>query len=85
MEEAKPLIRLNVVDSYHFTKYRCKITHCINSQTLSEYISAFFLGDNEKLSILIGIGTFTSTSSFDTQSLEFVITNKLKKPIPGGL
>ena len=53
--------------------------------------SPFFTDENEKLSInevvevLIGAGTFTSTSSFDTQSLQFVTMNKLKKPVPGGL
>ena len=45
----------------------------------------FFADENEKLSInevlevLISVGTFTSTISFDTQSLKFVTMNKLKK------
>ena len=45
----------------------------------------FFADENEKLSInevlevLIGVGTFTSTSNFNTQSLQFVTMNKLKK------
>ena len=45
----------------------------------------FFADENEKLSInevlevLISVGTFTSTISFDTQSLQFVTMNKLKK------
>ena len=69
------LIKLIEVDSYHVTRYKCKITHCLDSQTLSEYISTIVLDDNEKLSIneeleiLIGVGTFTSTSSFHTQNL----------------
>ena len=52
--------------------------------------SPFFTDENEKLSInevlevLIGVGTFTSTSSVDTQSLQFATMNKLKKPVPGG-
>ena len=43
------------------------------------------LEDNEKLSIikvlefLIGVGTRTGTSSFDTQHLQFVTVNELKK------
>ena len=43
------------------------------------------LDDNEKLSInkvlevLIGVGTLTGTSSFDTQHLQFVTVNELKK------
>ena len=51
----------------------------------------FFADENEKLSInevlevLISVGTFTSTISFDTQSLQFVTINKLKKSVPGGL
>ena len=36
---------------------------------------------NEVLELLIGIGTFTSRSSFDSQSLQFVTMNKLKKPM----
>ena len=58
------LIKLIVVDSNHFIRYQCKITHCLGSQTLSEYISVIALDDNEKLSInevLIGVGTFTSS------------------------
>ena len=43
------------------------------------------LDDNEKLSInkvlevLIGVETLTSTSSFDTQHLQFATVNELKK------
>ena len=71
-------------------RYKCKITHCLDSQT-SEYISTIVLDENEKLSIsevlevLIGVETFTSTSSFDTQSLQLVTMNKLEKSVPGGL
>ena len=67
--------KLIVVDSNHFVRYKGNITHCLDSQTLSEYISMIVLDDNEKLSInelllvLIGVGTFISTSSFDTQNL----------------
>ena len=49
------------------------------------------IDDNEKLSIdevlevLIGVETFSSTSSFDTQCLLFVTMNKLKKSMPVGL
>ena len=49
------------------------------------------IDDNEKLSInevlevLIGVGTFSSATSFDTQCLLFVRMNELKKFIPGGL
>ena len=45
----------------------------------------FLADENEKLSInevlevLIGVGTFTSTSSFDMQSLQFITMNKLKE------
>ena len=91
VEEAKMLIKLIAVDSSHFIRYKCKITHCLDSQTLSEYISTIVLGDNEKLSInkrlevLTGVGTFTSTSCFDTQNLQFVTTNEFKKSMPGGL
>ena len=71
MEEAKMFINLIVVDSKHFIRYKCKIV----------------LDGNEKLSInemqwnevLIGVGTFTSANSLDTQSLHFVTMNELKK------
>ena len=52
--------------------------HFLVTQTLSQYISTIVLDDSEKISInevlevLIGVGTFTSTSSFDTQSLQFL-------------
>ena len=36
------------------------------------------------LEVLIGVGTFNSTSSFDTQCL-FVLMNELKKSMAGGL
>ena len=58
--------------------------HCLDSQTLSEYISTIFLDDNEKLlisevlEVLIGVGIFSSTTSFDMQSLHFVTMNELK-------
>ena len=37
------------------------------------------------LEVLISGGTITSVSSFDTQSLQFVTMNELKKSMPGGL
>ena len=40
---------------------------------------------NEMLEVLIGVGTFNSTSSFNMQCLLFVTMNKLKKSMPGGL
>ena len=42
------LIKLILVNSYHFIRYKCKITHCLDSQT-SEYLSTIVLNDNEKL------------------------------------
>ena len=58
--------------------------HCLDSQTLSEYISMIVLDDNEKLlineviEVLISVGTFNSTSSFNTLNLQFVRMTKLK-------
>ena len=40
---------------------------------------------NEVLDVLIGVGNFSSTSSFDTQCLLFVTMNEIKKSMPGGL
>ena len=62
----------------------------MSTQT-SEYISTIILDNNKKhlinevLEFLIGVGTFTITSSFDTQSLRFVTMNELEKFMPGGL
>ena len=41
--------------------------------------------NNEVLQVPVGVGTFTSTNSFDTQSLQFVTMNTLKRSMPGGL
>ena len=63
------LLKLIAVDSYHFIRYKCKITHCPDSQT-SEYISAIVLDDNEKLStsevlnVTFGSGTFNQYKQF---------------------
>ena len=88
VEETKMLIKLIAVHSYHFIRYKCKIMHWSDSQTLSEYISRNVFDDNEKLSIsevldvLISAGTFTSKSSFGTQRFLIVTGNELKKSIP---
>ena len=77
------LIKLIVFGSNHFIRYKCKIMHCLDSQT-SEYRSVIPLVDNEKLSInevlevLIGVGTFTSIRSFNSQNLQFATMNELK-------
>ena len=67
VEEAKILIQLIAVDCNHFKRYKCKITHSLDSQTLSEYISTIVLGNekhsiNEVLGVLTGVGTFTNTN-----------------------
>ena len=55
------------------------------------YILTIVFDDNEKLSIseilgfVIGLGIFTSTSSFDTQSLQLVTMTELKRSMSGGL
>ena len=88
VEETKMLIKLIAVHSYHFIRCKCKIMHCSDSQTLSEYISRNIFDDNEKLSIsevldvLISAGTFTSKSSFGAQRFLIVTVNELKKSIP---
>ena len=80
------LIKLTVVNSNHFIRYKCKTTSRLSNITrLSNIIWIYItIDDNEKLSInellevLIGVGTFSSTSSFDTQCLLFVTINELK-------
>ena len=58
--------------------------HCLDSQTLSEYISVIPFVDNEKLlinevlEVLIGVGTLTSIRSFSSQNLQFATMNELK-------
>ena len=80
-----------VADFYHFKRYKFKITHCLDFQALSEYIETIVLNVNEKrsinkvLEVLTGVGIFTTTSSFDTRSLQFVTMSKLKRSMPGGL
>ena len=43
------------------------------------------LSINEVLEVLIGVGTFTSTRNFNSQSLQFITMNELKNSMPGGL
>ena len=81
------LIKLIVVNSNHFIRYKCKTTSRLSSTTrLSNIIWIYIaIDDNEKLyisevlEVLIGVGTFSSTSSFDMQWLLFVTMNELKK------
>ena len=79
------LIKLIVVDANHFIRYKCKITHCLDSQALSEYKSTIVLDDDEKLlinevlKVPIGVGTFTSTSSSDTQKPPICYNERVKK------
>ena len=42
------------------------------------------LSINKVLELPSGVGTFTSTSSSDTKSFQFVTMNELKKAVPGG-
>ena len=84
------LIKLIAVGSNHFMRYRCKITDCLDSQTLSEYISTIFLDDenlliNKVLELLVLALLPAQVSSFDTQSLQFATMNELKKSMSGGL
>ena len=88
---ANMLTKSILVDYNYFIRCKCKNTHFLDSQVLSEYISTIVHDDNEKLSInevpefLINAGTFTSASSFNTKSLQFVTMNKLKISISGSL
>ena len=42
------LIKLIVVNANHFIRYKCKIMHCLDSQTLPDYILTVALDDNQK-------------------------------------
>ena len=60
--------------------------HFIMSVTLLVNCDIGSRQENGVLEVLIAVGTFTSTSSFNTQRLQFVTINKLKKVyVPGGL
>ena len=61
------LIQLIAVDCNHFVRYKCKITHSLDYQTLSKYISMIVLGNEkhsiiEVLVVLTEVGTFTNTN-----------------------
>ena len=87
------LIKLIVVNSNHFIRYKCKTTSRLSNITRPSNLIRIYItiDNNDKLSIsevlevLTGVGTFSSTSSFDTQCPLFVTMNKLKKSMPGGL
>ena len=54
-------------------------------------LSTIVLDDNQKLwinevpEVLIGVGTLTSTSSFETQTLAFCYNEWVKNAMPGGM
>ena len=87
------LIKLIVVISNHFTRCKYKATSRLSKIIILSNIIWIYItiDDNEKLSVnevlevLIGVGTFSSTSSFDTQCLLFVTMNELKRSMSGGL
>ena len=86
------LTKLILVNSNHLQVYNHALSRLSKITRLSNIIWIYItIDDNEKLSInevleaLIGVGTFSSTSSFDTQCLLFVTMNELKKSMPGGL
>ena len=57
VEEAKMLIKLIVVNSYHFIRYNCKITHYLGSQKLSSisqvYIKYLYISSIYQRSFLM--------------------------------
>ena len=74
------LIKLIVVSSNNFIRHKCKPTHCGESKTLPRcqtlYITGYITIDdieklsiNEVLGVLMSVGTFSNTSSFDTHCL----------------
>ena len=86
------LTKLILVNSNHLQVYNHALSRLSKITRLSNIIWIYItIDDNEKLSInevleaLIGVGTFSSTSSFDTQCLLFVTMNELKKSMSGGL
>ena len=72
------LIKLIVIDSIlQDTSVKSRIVQSL------KHISTIVLDDNENifinevLEVLIGVETFTNTSSFDTQSLQFFTMNDI--------
>ena len=73
------LLRKNHKMSFVFPHFIMSVTLLVNCDIGSRQ-------ENGVLEVLIAVGTFTSTSSFNTQRLQFVTINKLKKvDVPGGL
>ena len=86
VEEKKVRIKLITVDSNHFIRYKFKITHCLDSQTLSEYISTIVLDENEKLSIIEVLEVLIGVETLPAQVVSIhKASNKLEKSVPGGL
>ena len=73
------LLRKNQKMLFVFPHFIMSVTQHVNCDIGSRQ-------ENGVLEILIGVGTFSSTSSFNTQHLQFVKINKLTKVyVPGGL
>ena len=73
----------------HVTSFLLCIDRCEMKNV--QPLLLFFADENEKLlinevlQVLIVFGAFAGTSSFDTQSLQFITMNKLKKSVLRGL
>ena len=65
--------------------YPCMKQIFLTKEDMPLHIRFLKLSVNEVLEVLIGVGTFNSTSIFDTQSLQFVTMKELKKSMPRGL
>lgn len=84
------LLKLNIVNTKHFVRYKTKMTFCEGSKTLAEYIDSIILDDGQKINVqeivevLVGV-SFTDMTCFDKASFSFVNLDELKKSLQGGL
>ena len=84
------LLKLNIVNTKHFVRYKTKMTFCEGSKTLAEYIDSIILDDGQKINVqeivevLVGV-SFTDMTCFDKASFSFVNLDELKKLFQGGL
>ena len=83
------LLKLNIVNTKHFVRYKTKMTFYEGSKTLAEYIDSIILDDEQKINVqeivevLVGV-SFTDTTCFDKASFSFVNLDELKKSLQGG-
>ena len=71
----------------HVAQYKAKITHCDGSIKTVDYFKKLLLDNGENLKtenileVLVGAGSFTDISLFDTECMEHVSMDDLQKSL----